>query len=192
MTNYKNGKIYAIRSYQTEEVYIGSTCQTLSQRMAKHRGYYREANSTIKSTKILQYEDAYIELIEYYPCKTKEELRRREGEIQREHVNRVNRNIAGNTKQEFNKEYYEKNKKELDIKSKKYNEEHKEEIDEYHKKYREDNREILRIKQAQFREEHKEELKERDKKKYECCGKVLNWRHKARHEKSAYHIKNHS
>ena len=37
MPDYQKGKIYAIKSYQTEMMYIGSTTQTLSQRIAKHK-----------------------------------------------------------------------------------------------------------------------------------------------------------
>jgi predicted GIY-YIG superfamily endonuclease len=43
--DYKNGKIYCIRNKINDDVYIGSTTQPLSQRMAKHRS---EINSTVK------------------------------------------------------------------------------------------------------------------------------------------------
>ena len=35
--DYKNGKIYKILNTITDDVYVGSTCQPLSKRMAKHR-----------------------------------------------------------------------------------------------------------------------------------------------------------
>ena len=188
MTNYSKGKIYYVRSNMTDKVYIGSTTQSLSTRMGKHRNQYRnflegKLKRTTKSIEICKYPDAYIELIEFYPCSCREELDRREGEIQRKHDNRVNIIIAGRT----DSEYYIDNKEKLAIQMKKYREEHKEELDEYRKVYREENRETLRVKQAEFREEHKEELRERDKKTYECCGEMLNWRHKARHEKTQKH-----
>jgi hypothetical protein len=41
MPNYENGKVYAIRSHQTDEVYIGSTVERLSARMSKHRADYK-------------------------------------------------------------------------------------------------------------------------------------------------------
>lgn len=39
--NYKNGKIYSIRSHQTNKVYYGSTAQLLCKRIAAHRANYK-------------------------------------------------------------------------------------------------------------------------------------------------------
>ena len=66
--DYKNGKIYAIRSHQTEQIYIGSTTQPLTKRLSKHKA------QNCSSRLILQYEDAYIELIENFPCESKTDL----------------------------------------------------------------------------------------------------------------------
>ncbi len=79
---FQNGKIYTIRSHQTDKYYIGSTNQqTLAQRLGKHRsGYniYLNNNSNyLSSYEILQHSDHYIELLELYPCNTKAELYRR-------------------------------------------------------------------------------------------------------------------
>ncbi len=38
MPDYAQGKIYAIRIHLNEKVYVGSTTQPLSARMAEHRG----------------------------------------------------------------------------------------------------------------------------------------------------------
>ena len=35
--DYSKGQIYCIRNSDTNDIYIGSTCQSLSQRMAQHR-----------------------------------------------------------------------------------------------------------------------------------------------------------
>ena len=35
--DFKNGKIYCIRNTIDDDIYVGSTCQPLSKRMAKHR-----------------------------------------------------------------------------------------------------------------------------------------------------------
>ena len=83
---FQNGKIYTIRSHQTNKYYIGSTNhKTLAQRLGKHRSNYKEYlnnhNNYISSFEILQHTDHYIELLELYPCNTKDELRRREGEL---------------------------------------------------------------------------------------------------------------
>lgn len=109
MPDYKNAKLYAIRSHQTDKVYIGATCNKLCVRMAQHRSAVR-ANKKVSSSHMLEYSDAYIELIEVFPCKTKEELNKREGELIRSSFNAVNRCIAGRTRQETNRAYYEANK----------------------------------------------------------------------------------
>ena len=42
--NYQNGKIYCIRNYVDDDIYIGSSCQPLSKRMAWHRKSYYQTN----------------------------------------------------------------------------------------------------------------------------------------------------
>ena len=58
------GRVYTIRSHQTDDIYIGSTTQTLSQRMTDHRKNYKQyldkKRNYITSYEIVQYEDAYI------------------------------------------------------------------------------------------------------------------------------------
>ena len=104
VVDYNNGKIYAIRSYQTNEIYIGSTTQKLCKRMGGHRSNYKKYKKTGKkgttSCEILKFSDAYIELIELFPCTTKVELHKREGQKIRE-IKCVNRCIAGNTHEEW-------------------------------------------------------------------------------------------
>jgi hypothetical protein len=75
--DYKNGKIYTIRSHYTDKFYIGATCSTLIKRLSRHM---MKANATC-AEEILRYEDYYIELLELYPCNSKMELNKREGEL---------------------------------------------------------------------------------------------------------------
>jgi len=105
--NYKRSKIYAIRSHQTDKIYIGSTTSSLAKRFHNHKEDYKSYISGIKkyitSFELLQYEDVYIELLEEYPCENKMVLHRREGELIRSN-NCVNKFIAGRTKQEYRDE----------------------------------------------------------------------------------------
>jgi len=111
MVNYSNGKIYKIRSYQTDDVYIGSTTQTLSKRIGGHRTTYIQylegKNHYVTSYKIVAFEDAYIELVCLFPCNSKMELEKREGEEIRACVC-VNKRIAGRTKKEYRADNREK------------------------------------------------------------------------------------
>jgi len=50
---------------------------------------------------MVQYDDCYIELLELFPCNSKMELEKREGELMRLHLSKiVNKHIEGRTKAE--------------------------------------------------------------------------------------------
>jgi len=152
--DYKNSKIYCIRSHQTDKIYIGSTTQTLAQRLAAHRKnfkcYPNGKTSYTTSFKILEYKDAYIELICNCPCNNVEELRRIEGKYIRE-KNCVNKFIAGRTDKEYyqdtknttRKEYLEKNKERFQLYRKDYYIKHQIKKNEYNKVYYKENKEKL-------------------------------------------------
>ena len=54
MNKYQNGKIYAIKSPNTEKIYIGSTTQKyLSSRLAQHNGHMKSGKINISSSEIL-------------------------------------------------------------------------------------------------------------------------------------------
>ena len=113
MVNYKNSKIYTIRSHHTDKIYIGSTCNELRKRLHQHKykyKYYLNGKYHYTSSfEIVKYDDAYIELYEYYPCNNKVELLKREGELIRK-LDCVNKQIAGRSNKEKCKEYYKTNK----------------------------------------------------------------------------------
>jgi len=129
MPDYSQGKIYCIRSSQTDDVYYGSTCVSLRQRLREHK-VAKTPNLTSK--KILQFEDAYIELVEEFPCNNRKELNIREG-LYIQNNPCVNKVVTGRGRQESVKAYYETHKEE----SKVYREAHKAEIKAYLKAYRE-------------------------------------------------------
>jgi len=104
MEKYKKSKIYTIRSPNTDKFYIGSTIQYLCQRFASHK------SRLYTSSKIIfDYGDAYVELLENFPCNNKEELNKREGELIRHYKdNCINQNMAGRTPKEYVKEKKDK------------------------------------------------------------------------------------
>lgn len=75
--------------------------------MAAHRYAYKKWCENIDGSKytssfeILKYQNATIELIEAFPCRCKDELNRREGEIIKATVDCVNRQIAGQSRKEY-------------------------------------------------------------------------------------------
>ena len=108
MNRYENGKIYKIVDVGYNKCYIGSTCESLSQRMARHRTVYKNYNGGGSSRKLNLFllfdeygiENCKIELIDKCPCNTREELERMEG-IYIKNTDCVNKNIAGRTRPEI-------------------------------------------------------------------------------------------
>lgn len=119
MPKYSEGKIYAIRSHQTDRVYVGSTTQTLAKRFYEHKNAYQAYINNqkiyVSSFEMFKYDDCYIELIRKYPCESREELTREEGKTIRE-MNCVNKKIAGRTL----KEYFEDNREEFNERMNEY------------------------------------------------------------------------
>lgn len=120
--NYENGKIYKTVSNYTEDIYIGSTCQTLTKRKQKHKGHYKEWKSgkTHKKTTsfdVIDKGDFDIILLEDYPCERKDQLHSRE-RYWIENNDCVNKYIPTRTRQEYeqdNKEKIQKQKRIVEI-----------------------------------------------------------------------------
>ena len=157
---YKNFKIYKITDNAYTEQYIGSTVQALSSRMTKHRqnyNEYRKLYNRFYSSFILfdtyGIDNCKIELVEFYPCESKEELRRREGHwIKTETC--VNKRISGRTDKEYRDahkdkyktyllDYRQKNKERKAATDKDYALRNKAKISEYKKQYYQQNKERI-------------------------------------------------
>jgi len=154
INKYENGKIYRIISHKTNDVYIGSTTQSLYERLNNHKDSCKRYLNKKQlycptSYDILKYDDAHIELIEDYKCNSKKELEKKEGEYIR--INDcINKNVAGRT----GKNYYDENKEKVLTRHKKWRENNQ----EYMKQYRIKNREKNIEYQKQRRNEEKESI----------------------------------
>ena len=130
--DYNNGKIYCIRNHVNDKIYVGSTCQSLSKRMAYHRDDCMKSNryNTLiyKMMRDLGRDNFYIELIEEYPCEDSNQLTRREGELMRDLKASLNQVIAGRTRGEYKIDSYEKIKQTKAISDKKYAEKTKKDL----------------------------------------------------------------
>jgi len=163
--DYQNGKIYKITNCIDNEVYIGSTTQSLVKRFSWHKN--RITNERFKNTKVykhindLGFDKFCISLIEDYPCTNKTELRRREGELIREHGT-LNTDIAGRTREEWNEE----NKEKRSETKKEYRENNKEKIAIQKKEYYENNKETFLEKRKVYIENNKEKIAEQKKEYY--------------------------
>lgn len=102
MVNYQNGKIYKLTSSQTNDVYVGSTTQTLNKRLQGHKGDYKcfqkNGGNYNAYYKLLQYNDVQIYLLETCPCNSNEELCTKEQNWIDNTENCINVNIARSNK----------------------------------------------------------------------------------------------
>ena len=100
----QTGYTYAVRSYQTDDIYIGSTLGTLRQRLYKHKNDLKRYNNGkydyVTSFEIVKYDDAFIEMIDKYENVNKIELRKYEG-ITIRNTKCVNKQIPGQTNKEY-------------------------------------------------------------------------------------------
>ena len=171
MSKYQNGQIYKIVDVGFHDCYIGSTCEKLYKRFSRHKIQYNsyKINGKRYQSSFLLFdkyglENCKILWIEDYPCDSKKELEKREGEIQQQ-TDCINKRIAGRTYEEW----YEQNRQEES---------------ERKKKYRRDNPDKMKEQSKKQYEKH------RDKRlaPYECeCGSTVVYDCKARHFKTKKH-----
>ena len=116
MNRYEKGQIYKVVDIGYNMCYIGSTCQPLSKRFSKHKETYnqytkgkadcnRRVNTIFDKYGI---ENCKIELLHNFPCQSRNELLKQEGEHIRNN-DCVNKIVSGRTNEEWiadNYEYY--------------------------------------------------------------------------------------
>ena len=119
MPDYRLGKIYLLTI--EDLVYIGATTQPrLSLRLGQHKTAYKSwvngSSKYMTSFELFKLGTPTIELLELFPCNSKDELHAREGQHQRLNVC-VNKQISGRSSAEYralnqtrrceqNKQYY--------------------------------------------------------------------------------------
>ena len=189
-TSYQNGKIYKIWSLETDKIYIGSTCDTLTNRMCRHRSNYkrweegRGVNNITNSVVLFDLvglENCKIELIHNFPCESKSELEAEEGLVMRANKDLiVNRQIPNRSKVEYYVEYCDKHKEQIKIKGKAYRDSHKEQIKEYIKEYQKEHKEQIKIKRKEYYDTQKQKMT--------CeCGSIHTLKSRLRHIKTKKH-----
>ena len=151
MPNYQNSKIYKLVCDNPDLIYIGSTVQMLCNRLSSHHQYYKK-NKNISSTKLFEFGNVKIILLEKIPCECKEELLKREryylenfdcvNRIKRPIITQEERNennkraFNTETNKQFQKEYHAKNKdKKKEYDRMRYNENKKKICERAREKY---------------------------------------------------------
>ena len=167
MADYSKGKIYKILNTVDNEIYVGATIQTLSNRMSRHRTRCVNEFDANYGSKLYQHmrnvgiNNCYIELIENYPCGSKEELNAREGQLIRD-IATLNRKIEGRT----NQEWREENKERVTQREHEYYIKNRESILEKQKQYYRANLDhVTELKKRQYQ---KDKDKRKEKRMCEC------------------------
>ena len=188
--DYKNGKIYVIRNSNDDDIYVGSSCQSLSKRMAWHRDARKKDKKKhfklYKKMNDIGVANFYIELLENYPCNSKEELLKREGEKIRELKPILNSKIQGRTLEEWlkdNEDYLREDRKN------RY-EKNKEKILENKKDYYIKRKDVIKEKRKEWWENNKDKYSEKRKEKMTCeCGSIFRKCDKNAHLRTIKHQK---
>ena len=185
MSDFQKGKIYKITNDYNDEIYIGSTCDTLVKRFSAHKKTCNNDKSNHLPLYKLMNEIGFyrfrIQLIEEYPCEDKYQLRQKEGQYIRQ-LGTLNKIIAGRTGIEYRLENKEKIKE--------YN--MTEKAKHQRKVYREtdENKEKKKIIDKIYKENNKEKITLVKKEIIVCeCGGTCQRDGLARHKRTAKHTK---
>jgi len=215
---YQYGKIYKLYNENDHsQVYIGSTIKMLNERLSVHKSKSKTEKSLIYRTINNNWNDWEFEIIEHFPCRNEEELKKREGEVIREYGT-LNVRIEGQTRQEYYennkdkiKKYYENNKDKFKEKSKEYYENNKDKIKKYYennkdkfkekskeyyennknkiKEYRDQNKDKFKEYRDQNKDKFKEYYENNNKEKFTCiCGGKFTYSSKSIHQKTKKHL----
>lgn len=181
MPNYQNSKIYRLTCNDPELFYYGATTKKyLCHRLSNHKMNWINGDK-IQSKLLFEAGDVRIELVEKYPCESKDELNSRESYYVRNYPC-VNTRIEDRDVKEWRKD----NAESLKQKQRVYQEKNKEKIEDYQKQYREKNKE----KHKEYCREYHIKNKEKYNEKMICeCGVTLLKRGMNRHLKTAKHKK---
>jgi hypothetical protein len=176
MIDYTQSRIYKLTSIHTDEIYIGSTTQSLAVRKGGHKRCYRKhlkgAYGYTTSFKLFEFgeNDVNVELIEKYSCTSKEELIARESHYIRT-LDCVNKVIPDRTKQEYRRDNVEK-------------------ISEQKTKYYQENKIQITEQMTKYYQENKIQIADQRGEKVVCeCSCIINNSGLTRHKKTAKHIK---
>ena len=188
---YASGKVYAIKSDSAGLCYVGSTIQSLEYRLQNHISKFTYCLLAPSSRLVVCHPDAYIELLEAFPCSSKAELLEREKfYIKSTECVNIYKNLS-RTPQEMRetaKLYRQQNKEKIAQYNKEYGEQHKEAI----KAQRKAKGHIITadeaIRKKEWHQQNKERINAIRKERVNCdiCGAELSRAGLTRHKKTQH------
>ena len=151
MPDYSKAKIYKITTVKSNQIYIGSTTQSLNSRYINHSCKINKCTSRL----LFKLGECNIELILDYPCNNKWELELIEAYYIQKN-NCVNHKSNKGSKTERQDKYREQNKD----KKKEYEKKNKVKISDKYKKYYEKEKEYHLQRAKEYRAKNKDKIKE--------------------------------
>lgn len=172
--HYPNAVVYVLQCIDNY-YYIGSTINHPRYRLNNHkkdsvtfpdRCVYKHINE-------IGWENVRLDIVEEYPCNTREELHQKEDECIKESLHDMyclNYKRAAVSKEEHKENmtnYYLANRKQIIEQHREYLQANKDKVDAYQANYRKENAEERREYSKQYVEEHREEVRAQRKAHYE-------------------------
>jgi len=197
-TDYSKTIIYKIQHIDNPELlYVGSTTQ-FTKRKCSHKSNCGNPNNKNHNAKLYQMIrdngnwDMFIMIVvKEFPCDNKREAECEEDKVMRQMKSSLNTTrafVSPEERQEYQKQYRQKNKEEIAIKDKQRRERNKDKIAERGKIYRTEHKDEIAERKKIYRTEHKDEIAERKKQKITCeCCCVITKGHLARHKRTKNH-----
>ena len=187
MPDFSKSKIYKITNDYNDDIYVGSTCDSLVKRFSAHKSLSKTKDFPLYNLiNEIGFERFAIKLIEDFPCEDIYQLRQQEGYWIRQ-FGTLNKIISGRT----HKEYRETEKEKIKKKFNEWTENNKEElkqkrIERYHNNIEKHHEEMKK-----YRDENKEELNAKKREKIHCsaCDCWFSRCGLARHNKTEKHLK---
>jgi hypothetical protein len=147
--------------------YIGSTINDTRFRLNNHKKDSKKFpdRQLYKHINEIGWDNVELQIVEAYPCDTKEELKVKEDEmikcsLQDEYcLNHIRAAVSTEERKEAVANYYLANREQIIRQHREYLEANKEAVDAYHAAYREKNAEKRREYSRQYAAEHQEEVK---------------------------------
>jgi len=180
MPNLENAVIYKIVDNTNNNIYIGSTCQTLSRRLGNHKNNYKNYLNGlyhyVTSFEIIKNGDYKIVLLEdCCDIISKTELAEREM-FYITSMDCVNKQIPSRSK----KQYYFDNLAKIKARNKAYTEENKEYFAEYKRQWNQANSDRLREIKREYNIVNKDKMDSYKRKYYEANRELINARNRQR------------
>lgn len=168
---YSTGKVYKLVNSVDNEIYVGSTCKKLTDRLTDHKKKAKVRNSKVyKHLTQIGWNNVSIELLENFACESKDELLKRERYYIDELKSSLNTVLPTRTPKE-------------------YKQQHKEKLLESNRKWEQDNREKRKAQSLIVRQNNRQKLADRSKEYYNANKEKIAQRKKLYRENNKDKIK---